>query len=158
TPYISGLNFELGLESTSNPFLTKYSTAVPIPMLSSFAALSKFILLPSVIYYFLNIISYYKHMFFYKHLTIYYKLLNPQVRTLDYSNSGCKIGTISRMVSSSNSVRLTSSSSDSANTDLAVSKPTRLNSSIIHPSISSATSSMSTSSSSSPLSRYTSIS
>src|SRR5690606_39350322 len=73
TPYISGLSFVFGLDSTSNPFFTKYSTAVPIPILSSFAAFSKFILLPSVIYYLLNIILSYKNMFFYRDLTIFYK-------------------------------------------------------------------------------------
>src|SRR5690606_40569401 len=46
----------LGFDSTSKPFFTKKSTAVPIPMLSSFAAFSKFMLFPSVIYYLPSII------------------------------------------------------------------------------------------------------
>src|SRR5690606_15934823 len=74
---MSGDNLVLGFDSTSKPFFTKYSTAVPIPMLSSFAAFSKFILLPSVIYYLLYIILSYKNMFFYKDLTIFYKMLSP---------------------------------------------------------------------------------
>src|SRR5690606_41434029 len=54
--YMSADNLVLGFDSTSKPFFTKKSTAVPIPILSSFAAFSKFTLFPSVIYYLPSII------------------------------------------------------------------------------------------------------
>src|SRR5690606_27301203 len=48
---MSLFNLVFGFDSISKPFLLKNSTAVAMPMFNSLAAFSKFMLLPSVIYY-----------------------------------------------------------------------------------------------------------
>ena len=79
-------------------------------------------------------------------------------RIHDYSNSALSMFRTSSIVSSSRSVRLTSSSLGILSTFLAVSHPIDFRVSIIHISISSLNSSRSTSSSPSSMSRYTSMS
>ena len=78
---------------------------------------------------------------------------NNYFSNIDYSNSVCKTLFISIICYSSSSVRFNNSSFSISRTLLAVSQPIRFNSSIIQPSISSPNSSMSTSSTSTSLSR-----